>query len=905
MSQVDPDPGNPDWSAAHAAVSAEWLIDDEGVRRLAMLRHPTQAFNGAVDAAEGLEAGLRRIAAAYIERVRTTCPAEADGAPVLGRAGAWLLAGHRHGFGWLNLGWGLAGVAHTDPTLSFQVQRAWKGFMPSDRTVVLLAANRHGLQRGGTAQRCEGASVGLRVVMHLADSHDPSGRLLVRVTGLSASRLAWARAPGRSVARRLSPRGRRKLSALVEARFGFEAGSTQVTDTLWPDGRVLPALLAGSARLAAAGHGLVKWTARLLSDALGGLSLHALRWVDQRSAAQGLGFRQDPASLWPADEGMLRRPSCRGEALDALRRPTLSAAAAAAASKASGAASSASASTSTSALLVLQDTNHPIRFEVRQSRLADPLNDPDQPQAVDPDRLPLRSDHLSAFHAYLRAAELFERLEAYGLEAQQYFKLARLPLVMRHRAAVRGQPDGLAVNAEVRPLGAEPSAYERLDETARPQLEVRFGSASTQHRAIGPDDHGQQRAQPLGLAADPRLAWHEFGHVLAYAATGALEFHFAHSAGDALAAVIADPGSALSADAHLRGLTFPWLLLPRRHDRPALDGWCWCGQRNRQRRVPFSLPAPLRKGYIEEQLLSSSLFLAYRALGGDSFTQPRRRRAASDYVAYLLMRAIALLGPAAVVPALTPDAFVSALIDADIGTGDWSVWVPAGTQQKHLPRRRIGGTAHKVLRWAFEQQGLYATDDPLAQAEGLGRPPAVDLYLPGISLPGLNNRGDRDDRATGGYTPVDLKWRPVAEPSPAAWHADDAGLRLDADRSQLVASVRNRGHLTAVDARCRAWAARVSDSALDWQPLLPIGPAKADVSPQGLVLFRFEPQLDEQPRRGRWLVLVEVDGPGDRANLNPAAQLACSAASPPADPWLLVDLVANDNNLGLRCFNFD
>ena len=902
MSQVDPDPGNPGWSAAHAAVSAEWLIDDEGVRRLAMLRHPTQAFNGAVDAAEGLEAGLRRIAAAYIERVRASCPTEADGAPVLGRAGAWLLAGHRQGFGWLNLGWGLAGVAHTDPSLSFQVQRAWKGFMPSDRTVVLLAANRHGLQRGGTAQRCEGASVGLRVVMHLADNPDPSGQLLVRVTGLSASRLAWARAPGRSVARRLSPRGRRKLTALVEARFGFEAGSTQVTDTLWPDGRALPALLAGSARLAAAGHALVQWTARPLSGRPGGLNLHALRWVDQRSAAHGLGFRQDPASMGPADDGTLRRPSSRDETLNALRRPTLSAAASAAsatsaASQPGGAAASASASAS--ALLVLQDTDHPIRFEVRQSRLADSLNDPDQLQSVDPDKLPLRSDHLSAFHAYLRAAELFERLEAYGLEAQQYFKLARLPLVMRHRAAVRGQPDGLAVNAEVRPLGAEPSAYERLDETARPQLELRFGSASLEHRTIGPDDHGQQRAQPLGLAADPRLAWHEFGHVLAYAATGALEFHFAHSAGDALAAVIADPGSALSADAHMRGLTFPWLLLARRHDRPALDGWCWCGQRNGQRRVPFSLPAPLHKGYIEEQLLSSSVFLLYRALGGDSFTQPRRRRTAADYVAYLLMRAIALLGPAAVVPALTPDAFVSALIDADIGTGDWSVWVPAGNQQKHLPRRRIGGTAHKVLRWAFEQQGLYATDDPLALAEGLGRPPAVDLYLPGLSLPGLS------DRAAGGYTPVDLKWPPAAGTSPAPWHSDDAGLRFDTERGQLVASVHNRGQQTAVDARCRAWAARVSDSALDWQPLPLIGPGKADVSPQGLVPFRFALQVDKLLLRGRWWLLVEVDGPGDRANLNPAAQLACSAATPPAEPWLLVDLVANDNNLGLRCFDFD
>ena len=71
---------------------------------------------------------------------------------------------------------------------------------------------------------------------------------------------------------------------------------------------------------------------------------------------------------------------------------------------------------------------------------------------------------------------------------------------------------------------------------------------------------------PLGLAADVRFVWHEFCHVLILAATGSTEFDFAHSAGDALAAIMGDPSSKLPV--HWRGVTFPFVQLAlRRHDR--------------------------------------------------------------------------------------------------------------------------------------------------------------------------------------------------------------------------------------------------------------------------------------------------------------------------------------------------
>ena len=66
-------------------------------------------------------------------------------------------------------------------------------------------------------------------------------------------------------------------------------------------------------------------------------------------------------------------------------------------------------------------------------------------------------------------------------------------------------------------------------------------------------------AEPLGIAADARWIWHEIGHVLLTTSVGDLQFRFAHSPGDALAAIVSDPESELATDANWRGATFPWV----------------------------------------------------------------------------------------------------------------------------------------------------------------------------------------------------------------------------------------------------------------------------------------------------------------------------------------------------------
>ena len=155
---------------------------------------------------------------------------------------------------------------------------------------------------------------------------------------------------------------------------------------------------------------------------------------------------------------------------------------------------------------------------------------------------------------------------------------------------------------------------------------------------------------------------------------GELQFRFAHSPGDALAAIVSDPELKLATDPNWRGSTFPWVFLPRRHDRCVLQGWSWSGGLHYALSQVEDVVGPRRKAYWSEQILSSSLFRLYRSIGGDTMkaglNDPdlHARRSASHYCVYLIMRGIEILGASLVSPTNDPDQFVSALIDADLNT---------------------------------------------------------------------------------------------------------------------------------------------------------------------------------------------------------------------------------------------
>jgi hypothetical protein len=350
-----------------------------------------------------------------------------------------------------------------------------------------------------------------------------------------------------------------------------------------------------------------------------------------------------------------------------------------------------------------------------------------------------RSDEFAAANAYHHTSELFRRMATYGLDPATYFAFVQLPILVRYRAGIYpGSLDGRTINAQVwwtlAPGGGGASP--------KGTLEVRF--------ALG-DLMSSVELAPLGIAADPRWCWHEFSHVLLMAATGQREFAFAHSAGDALAAIVCDPGSKLaldhngraSNDIDWRGVTFPWVDSSRRHDRKVTDGWSWTGALYRKE-LFFAPPDHCdKRGYWAEQLLSSSLFRLYRAVGGDTekpdgtgkfVPDVDARTAASDYVVYLIMQAISIAGNAWVNTLKTPAQFVAALESAD-------------TAQPHagLSISYALGTANKVIRWAFERQGLHGLPGKNTLVIGPESDMKVDLHI-----------DDLRDKRLGPYTPVNF-----------------------------------------------------------------------------------------------------------------------------------------------------
>ncbi len=887
-----------------------------------MVRHAGQAFVDTVQAADGDPAALpdtvyQAIAYRYLVALDAALGAKIGlGRDVLGALGA---ASPYHCFGWLHIGWGDPAVpGPSDPYASFWLARRHGGRVDgkvADRTLVLLAGRRlHGLSMGG--------DIGLRLALHVGAA-DAQGLLRVRIFGVTLSHLDRALAP---LPKRIEDAPADKRLALAEAlllqinteisdKLGFEPGSLvhsvrpvgdDAEGLLRVEGRGVKRRQVGSGPQArgrvfsfTVDVDALQQVRHVRTLAIDELASSAHRPVADADLPPGLTvFERDPASCGPAATLAERRPTRSEAQLNAWRvnlNPLLN---------------PQRQKTLTLGGAALFEVQGPKTRDGQASTMA--TNTGALVQIDRQARLPLRSDETAAAQAHLRATELFVRLAAYGLVADSYFRHARLPLVLRPRSAMRGAPDGDAINAEVRPFWAgndfplQQTLATKRAPMERPQLLVKFASADPAHRknlglAKEPD---RQRAQYLGIAADPRWAWHEFGHVLNFASTGELEFAFAHSAGDALAAIATDPDSALAWDADARCMTFPWVQVARRHDRSVASGYCWCGPRNRLRLATDRPLSRHRHGYFEEQLLSSSLFRLYRSLGGDTRdgnpppAEPANRkepedddtlvrREASDYCVYLVMRAISLLGPDSVAPARTPDQWVSALIDADLGTGDWSVdarWPFRRAQVREMRRR--GGQVHKVIRWAFEQQGLYATDDPLATADGLGLPPPVDLFI----------ADQRSALCDGGYHPVALRTAAAADAAGAPgmrWLAHAEWLWRDGDGLWL--RVGNRGQKHAIDVTAQVWVRPDGDDSAAWQPLggeLSISPSLAP-TPAGEPPAPHRTVLRDGLADAALWVLVSITCGADPSHLTPGS-------APPTGPAELLALVAHDNNLALR-----
>jgi hypothetical protein len=507
-----------------------------------------------------------------------------------------------------------------------------------------------------------------------------------------------------------------------------------------------------------------------------------------------------------------------------------------------------------------------------------------------------RTNEFAAVNAYYHCDTMFQMLDDFGLPFPSFPANYQLPARVIHRASIQpgSGSDGNTINAQLRIIPSvkkpPPMSGCVAGQAQQPQVQFRFALADLQ---LEPGTLLKSLA-PLGIACDVRIVWHEFCHALIAAATDRVEFPFAHSAGDALAAINCDPDSQLAQGewAHrYRGVTFPWTAYAnRQHDRKALDGWSWSGPLGTARGYHDDIRDPF--GYAREQVLSSTLFRFYKSIDGDAVTALGaldfvRRRAAAEYATYLIAYAICSLGPAVVVPAIDASAFADALMQADIGT-----WVLATPQQLAVaPMGRVGGTAHKVIRWAFEKQGLYVTPAAPPLPDGSGEPPTIDIYI--------------EDGRHGEY-PYTADW--LADPG-AVWnrHQPD-GTAPGGNVNQppvagadnyVYVRVNNRGAQPAMDATVSVYV--VAQSPI-WDPTdptlwVPIPLAAGGIG-QGAVAGGgsavFGPYLWQPAAAGSFELLSAVTASGDLSNIDPASGAPCALSAS-----LIEYLVPLDNNLGL------
>ncbi len=516
---------------------------------------------------------------------------------------------------------------------------------------------------------------------------------------------------------------------------------------------------------------------------------------------------------------------------------------------------------------------------------------------------PVRADDHSAISAFWTCSEVYETMRALGLDPAAYFQATQRKIHVFYRSGIspgRGK-SGQTINARVK-IVKEGEGFQPGD---LPKIEIHLALANLSHRARWvPGDLAPTWAEPLGIATSERWLWHEFGHVMIAARLEKLEFEFAHSVGDGLAAVWADPFSRLAdprgVPSVFRGITFPWVYLNRRHDRCVLKGWSWGG--TFQRPV---INAPERnrrgfKGYLSEQILSSTLFRLYRILGGDTLDvvdsgpDYDTRQTASLATLFLILRGIETFAQSPT----RAEELEAALIDADSGLSTpLALSLRSGTLHEWQ-----GGLAHKAVRWAFEAQGMHAPDAQVIH-NAPGAPPAVDVYIED-KRPLLELADRRRVRhGPGGYVPVSLDW--AGEP---LWQGYDPGGPLDS----FAVTVRNRGDQDAMQVSARAWFGWAKGdpstggwdraAVIDWLPAISLQPASQSVPAGGEASFSAPGSPSAPPPAGstKLILLIEATCPDDRANSDPAAGLPCAVpTSPPVTPRALTDLVANDNNLGL------
>ena len=434
-----------------------------------------------------------------------------------------------------------------------------------------------------------------------------------------------------------------------------------------------------------------------------------------------------------------------------------------------------------------------------------------------------RTDNFGAVNCYVHNDAFFRLAESLGFTKAGYFPGTTFPTRVDHRGSYSNPPTGIAVNASCHGNGTS-------------------GIDFTQYQLADTTD----TANPLNIGTDRRVVLHELGgHGILYNHVNAANFGFAHSVGDSFAAVVCDPDT-LAPD---RFQTFPWLIASRRHDRAIGAGWAFGGSQD-------------VGGYNTEQILSTTHFRLYRSLGGDSSWLDSRRFAAR-VTAYLLFKAVGTLTPATNPGNVT--GWINALLAADAAD-----WTSAGL---------AGGAYAKVIRWAFEKQGVYQAPGAPVPVTREGAPPAQDVYI--------------DDGRHGEY-----QYQPVHWQNQNVWNRryDDAGTAHEDPWLNRVnyayTRVRNRGTQTATGVQVRAYNTDPGAGLVwpdNWRAMTTPVLTAPDIPPGGEVVvgpFRWTPTAADHE-----CLLMIASSSGDPSNVGSFGTGESIAE------WRLVP---HDNNCGQR-----
>jgi hypothetical protein len=490
--------------------------------------------------------------------------------------------------------------------------------------------------------------------------------------------------------------------------------------------------------------------------------------------------------------------------------------------------------------VTLQDLNGPVAGTQSLGGTNVRVSDDDAPTIAPPTEATgtdfdyhARTNNFAAVSAYYHANNVFAVIEDLGFNLSSYFGGTTFPVHVDHRASLGDPTNGIEINA--------------------------YCGGDAQGDGIGLVGYclsdTADTTNPLGRAVDKYVHWHEIGgHGILFDHVSSGSFGFAHSAGDSLAALQNDPESLLRELNLIERFRYAPFRQIRWMNRDVATSWGWGGSSD-------------IGGYQSEEILATTHFRIYRSIGGDS-TNLGRRWFASRVMTYLILRAVGDLTP------MTNPANALAWCNRLMAT-DLLDWTSEGLS---------GGAYNKVIRWAFEEQGLFQPPGAPTPVTTAGAPPAVDVYI--------------EDGRGGEYQHQPVHWA-----NTSIWNRNAADAlpghqsAIEGQPNYAYVKIKNRGTLPATQVTVKGYHC-LPGAGLTWPndftAMFPAGGIVAPSVPANNALeltvgpFEWQPNINVGGHDCLLMIASVFEDPSNVDNFSPGETIA---------EWRLVP---NDNNVGQR-----